>query len=52
MVTPDRKYKILVHEDQTAEICEERGQLVMSRTMLSRVTDWLAEQGYDELVRE
>lgn len=52
MVTPDRRYKILIHEDQTAELSEERGALVLGRTTLSRITDWLAEQGYDELVRE
>lgn len=52
MVTPDRRFKVLVHENQTAELSDERGQLVIGRTTLSRVTDWLAEQGYDELVRE
>lgn len=52
MVTPDRKYKVLIHEDQTAELSEERGAQVIGRTTLSRITDWLAEHGYDDLIRE
>lgn len=53
--TPDGRYRVYLHEDQTAEVCEVRGHsnvVVLGRSPLHRVTDWLAEKGYEELVSE
>jgi hypothetical protein len=55
MRTSDGKYRVYLHEDQTAELCEVRGKtnlLVLGRSPLNRVTDWLAEKGYEELEAE
>jgi hypothetical protein len=53
--TRDGKYRVYLHEDQTAELCEVRGRsnhTVIGRSPLPRITDWLAEKGYEELLPE
>lgn len=44
-VTRDKRYRVLVHEDQTAELCHANGQTITGRVVLYRVTDRLVALG-------
>jgi hypothetical protein len=50
--TRDGHWRVYLHDDQTAELVDERGRVVMGRTPMYRITDRLAELGYgpDDLV--
>lgn len=53
--TPDGKYRVYRHEDQTAELCEIRGKsniTMIGRSPLYVIMGWLVEHSYEELIKE
>lgn len=44
---------MLLHEDQTAELCDDRGRIIIGRSPLHKISAKLVELGYDivDLVR-
>jgi hypothetical protein len=38
---------VLLHEDQTAELCDERGRIIVGRSPMHGVGAHLVELGYD-----
>jgi hypothetical protein len=45
--TTDGRVGVLVHEDQTAELCDERGPIILGRSPMHTVGAQLVELGYD-----
>jgi hypothetical protein len=46
MRTGDGAWRILVHEDQTAELADAKGHLIMGRVAMFRIGERLAALGY------
>jgi len=54
MITRDRRYRVMVHDDQTAELWYRGGYRIIGRVRFPRVTDQLVALGYgvEDLVRD
>ncbi len=53
-VTRDRRYRVFLHEDQTAELCHANGQQITGRVVLHVVADRLVTLGVglDDLIED
>ena len=50
--TRDRRWRLLIHHDQSAELIDERGNIVLCRVPMYQIGERLAELGVssDDLV--
>jgi hypothetical protein len=45
--TSDGQYGVLLHEDQTGELVDDRGRVIVHRTLMHKIGAKLAELGYE-----
>lgn len=54
MRTRDGRYRVYLHHDHTAELSDQTGKIILSRTQMYRISQYLAELGIkgDDLIED